>query len=43
MLSALKRIRLERGLTQWDAAKAVDIDRTLISHWENRRVKPSQE
>ena len=43
MLTNMRRIRLERGLTQWQVAKQLDVDRTIISLWEHRHRQPSQE
>ncbi len=43
MLSAMRRIRLERGLTQWQVAKALDVSRGMVSYWEHGHYAPSQE
>ena len=43
MLTNMRRIRLERGLTQWEVGHALGVDRTIISLWEHRHRQPSQE
>lgn len=43
MLSTLQRVRMERGLTQWQVAKQVGISRAMVSNWERGHYKPSQE
>lgn len=36
-----KQLREERGLTQTDVAKAIGVDKSYASSWENNRSKPS--
>ena len=43
VLSTLRRLRLERGLTQWDVGKELGVDRSMISFWEYGHRQPSQE
>ena len=38
----IKRLRIERGLTQQNVADAVHTDKTNVSSWENGRYMPSK-
>ncbi len=42
-ITRLKRIRLQKKLTQDEVAKAVGIHLTILSKFENRRQNPSKE
>lgn len=37
----LKELRIEKGLSQRDLAKAIDLSQAAIVHWENNRRVPS--
>jgi DNA-binding XRE family transcriptional regulator len=37
----LKKLRLEKGLEQWELAKKLRVHRNTIYEWENDRHRPS--
>lgn len=39
----LKELRIEKGLSQRDLAKATDLSQSAIVHWENNRRVPNAE
>lgn len=39
-MSAIKRIRIMRGINQKELADAIGVSPAAISHWENGRRKP---
>lgn len=36
----IKELRLKRGLTQYELAEAMGVDRTTVAHWESGRHAP---
>lgn len=42
-LSRIKLVRLQRGLRQWDVARAAGVTESYLSRLETGRVEPSSE
>lgn len=37
---SLKDLRVRAGLTQWDVARALQVDQSAVSYWERGRNPP---
>jgi DNA-binding transcriptional regulator YiaG len=38
----LRKLRLEKGLEQWELARKLHVHRNTVCEWENERKRPSE-